>query len=227
MATTYQDIIIAAHGYSSKSRPDQIATKATELLALASRAVRGLFAVASRVNPEYWGTTDNVAHDGAGWLRPMNAQTVFGIRRTTDSVDVAIVPENDRAAELAKPAVYFMGRKYRIAASPLGPTVADNLTMYYSRLPAKPVALTDPIDAEWEESFDNFLAIEVAIYLALKDGRTDEVETLKPDQQKEAQLFANFMAYASPSTAYRFGQPRRANLPSIMPLLAGGGEASA
>jgi hypothetical protein len=227
MATTYNDIIIAAHGYSSKSRPDQIATRQTELLGLASRAVRGLFAAASRLNPEYWGTSAVVAHDGAGWPRPLNAQSVFLIKRTSDLKDVAIVPFDDPAAELSRPAVYFLGRKYRIAASPLGPITGDNLTIFYSRLPNVPSNLTDVIDGEWEESFDNFLAVEIAIYLALKDGRLDEVETLKPAQMNEARLFVEFMQYATPSTSYRFGQPRRANLPSIMPLLAGGGEATA
>src|SRR6478752_6041579 len=151
MATTYNDIIIAAHGYSSKSRPDQIATKQTELLGTASRAVRGLFAAASRLNPEYWGTSGNVSHDGAGWPRPLNAQSVFQIRRTSDNKEVAIVPFDDQGAELSKPAVYFLGRKYRAANSPLGPSVVDNLTIYYSRLPNVPAALTDVIDAEWEE----------------------------------------------------------------------------
>lgn len=225
--TTYEEIILAAHGYSSKSRPNMLATNATELLALASRAVRGLFAVASHVNPEYWGTSENVNHDGAGWPRPENAQTVFRIERASDGVEVAVVPFDDPAAEIARPAVYHLGRKYRIAASPLGPLAADQLRIYYSRLPAKPANMTDVIDAQWEESFDAFLTLEVAIYLAMKDGRVDEVAALKPDQQKEAQLFVDFMTYATPVTSARFGQPRRVTLPSIMPLLAGAGEATA
>jgi hypothetical protein len=224
LATTYEEVIIAAHGYSSKSRPDQIATRSTELLAMANRAVRGLFAVAARVNPEYWGTSAVVAHDGAGWPRPENAQTVIAVQRTSTGAEVAVVPLDDLEAEQSLASVYLLGRKYRIAGSPLGPIAADNLTIYYSRLPSKPSNLSDVIDAEWEETFDNFLAIEVAIYLARKDGRLDEVQDLRPDEQKEAQLFMDFMAHATPITSYRFGQPRRVALPSIMPLLAGGGE---
>lgn len=223
MPTTYEEIITNAHGYSSKSRPDQIATKATELLALASRSVRAIFAIAARAHPEYWGQTANTAHDGVGWPRPANAQAVIGIQRSNDAVPVKIVPFDDRLAELSFPSVYFYGRKYRITGSALGPFNGDLLTIAYSRMPNKPLLLTDIIDAEWEEAFDNFVTVDVAIYLALKDGRLDEVETLKPVQQKEAQLFLDFMASANIGQVFRFGQPRRVTVPSIMPLLAGGG----
>ncbi len=223
MATTYEEIITNAHGYSSKSRPDQIATKQGELLALASRAVRALFAVAARANPEYWGQSENTNYFAPGWARPANAQTVYKITRTSDNVKVAIVPFDDQLAERALPAVFFYGRGYRIAQSPLGPTDTDQLTIWYARMPEKPSALTDIIDAQWEESFDNFLTLEVAIYLALKDGRMDEVATLRPDRDKEAQLFLDFMANANVGLVSRFGQPRRITVPTIMPLLAGGG----
>lgn len=220
--STFEEIITAAHGYSSKSRPDEIATRQTELLALASRSVRGIFAVASRVAPEYWGTSDTVAHISGGWARPENAHSVFWIERTSDKAEVAVVPLDDRRAELAKPAVYLLGRTYRIADSTLGPIETDTLDIFYSRIPAKPVALSDVIDDEWEESFDNFLALEIAIYLALKDGRMDEVAALTPERNKEASLFVDFLVNNTPVTSFRFGQPRRAAVPSLLPLLAGG-----
>lgn len=224
MPTTYQDIIIAGHGYSTKNRPDQIATKATELLALASRAVRGIYAVASRVNPEYFGDVLSQPYVGgvSGWPRPAQAQTVFHIEVGVGGPECAVVPLNDRTAELSKPAVYHLGKVYRSAASSLGPTAADALALYYSKLPAKPAAITDAIDSTWEETFDNFLAMEVGIYLALKDGRIDEVQALLPDRAKEAQLFIDFLTFATPITSYRHGQPRMVALPSLMPLLAGG-----
>lgn len=224
MPTTYEEIITNAHGYSSKSRPDQIATKQGELLAMASRSVRAIFAVAARANPEYWGQSENTNYIAPGWARPANAQTVHGITRTSDAEPVAIVPFDDQKAETSRPAVFFYARTYQIAKSTKGPINTDQLTIWYSRMPNKPAALTDIIDGQWEEAFDNFLTLEVAIYLALKDGRLDEVETLKPDRQREAQLFLDFMANANSGLVTRFGQPRRVSVPSIMPLLAGGGE---
>lgn len=222
--TTYNDIILAGHGYSTKSRPDQIATKATELLALASRAVRGVYAVASRVNPAYFGDVVSVPYSApaTGWPRPVNAQTVFQIEVGVGGPECAVVPVDDRTAELSKPSVYMLGKVYRIAGSTLGPLTTDALGIYFSKLPPKPVALTDVIDTTWEETFDNFLAIETAMYLALKDGRLDEFNALAPERAKEAQLFIDFLAYATPITTYRFGQPRLVALPSLLPLLAGG-----
>lgn len=224
MATTYQDIIIAGFGYSSKNRPDQIATQATELLSLASRAVRGIYAVASRVNPEYFGNVLVQPYVGGvtGWPRPAQAQTVFHIEKGAGGPEVAVVPLNDRTAELARPSVYHLGKVYRIAGSSLGPTPSDSLAMYYSKLPAKPAALTDIIDSTWEETFDNFLAIEMGMYLALKDGREGDVQLLGGDRAKEAQLFIDFLSFATPITSYRHGQPRMVALPSLLPLLAGG-----
>lgn len=220
--TTYNEIITAMHGYSSKSRPDEIATRATELLALVYRAVRGVFAVAARVNPEYFGTVDSVGYISNAWARPANAQSVFLIERQSDNAEVAVVPINDRKAELAKPSVYLLGRGYRIAQSSLGPTGADVLNIYYSRLPAAPNDPTDTIDPDWEPVFDSFLTIEGAMYLALKDGRMDEFEALKPERAKEATLFVEFLTNATPITSSRFGQPRRIEVPSLLPLLAGG-----
>jgi len=224
MPTTYQDIIVAGHGYSSKSRPDQIATKATELLKLASRAVRGIYAVASRVNPEYFGDVLSQPYSApvTGWPRPTQAQTVFHIEVGVGGPECAVVPLNDRTAELSRPAVYHLGKVYRTAGNSLGPTNADALALYYSKLPAKPAAMTDIIDSTWEESFDNFLSIEMAMYLAMKDGRLDEFNGLAPERAKEAQLFIDFLSFATPITSYRHGQPRMAALPSLLPLLAGG-----
>lgn len=220
--TIYNDIIVAAHGYSSKSRPDEIATRATELLALVYRAVRGIFAAGARVNPEYWATVETVANLDGRWARPVNAQTVLGIERTSDGEEVAVVPFTDRSAERSKPAVYLFNRGYRIAKSPHGPDEGDNLDFYFSRIPAAPDELTDVIDPEWESVFDGFLTIETAMYLALKDGRMDEFEALKPERAKELQLFVEFLSNATAITSSRFGQPRRVEVPSLIPLLAGG-----
>ncbi len=221
--TIYNDIIIGAHGYSTKSRPDQIASQQTELLALVYRAVRGVFAAAARVNPEYWGTSETVGNISGAWARPANAQTVFLIERTSDNAEVAVVPIDDRSAEMSKPAVYLLGRAYRRAFSTLGPETGDNLDIFYSRIPTAPDDLADTIDPEWEEVFDSFLMIETAMYLALKDGRMDEYQALQPERAKEAQLFVEFLSNATPVSSFRYGQPRRVTVPSIIPLLAGGG----
>lgn len=220
--TTYEEIITAAHGYSSKSRPNEIASRETELLSLIYRAVRGIYAVASRVNPEYWGTSETVGNISGRWARPVGSLSVFLIERTSDQVEVAVVPLEDREAEKSKPSVYLLGRGYHVARSPLGPTAADNLDFYFSRVPVQPNALTDVIDDDWENVFDNFLAIECAMYLALKDGRMDEFSALQPERQKEAELFVEFMSNATPILSTRYGQPRRVTVPSILPLLAGG-----
>lgn len=223
MPSTYEDIITAAHGYSSKSRPDEIATRRTELLALMYRAVRGVYAAASRVNPEYWATSMVVSNLSGRWARPERALSVLRIEKG-DGTEVAVVPLDDRKAERSKPSVYLLGRGYRAAQSGLGPAPTDDLTFFYSYVPPAPDALTDVIDDDWEDTFDNFLAIECAMYLALKDGRMDEFQSLGPERMKEAQLFVEFMQSATPIASTRFGQPRRIAVPTVLPLLAGGGE---
>lgn len=222
VTTTVQDILTAAYARSSKNQPGKIATEATELVKLVGRALRGLFAVGAVVNPEFFADSADVAYADPGWARPEDAISVWAIENATGD-EVVVVPFSDRKAEEGKAALYRWGQIYR---SPLGtndPAITETLTFFYSARATLPTATSTVLDALWVEQHNDLLIDEVAIYLALKDGRGDEVSALQTERAPNLALFVSFLQHETVNEVRRYGQQRTILLPSLLPLLAGGG----
>jgi hypothetical protein len=223
MATTAQDIVTAAYNTSAKNRPATIATDATELLKLVIRSTRGLYAFAARVNPIYFSDSAPVTFAVIGWPRPTLAESIFRIEKP-DGTEVAVVPFDDRKAEPSMPAVYELGGHFWPAGNALDP-VSGNLNFWYSRRPTDPATLASNLDTRWPEQFNDLLIYEVAIYLALKDGRAADVAQLRVMRDGWADLFAAHLEHATANLRARFGQVRRFTTNTMVPLkamLAGG-----
>lgn len=223
---TADELVTAAMGYSTKNRPDQIATKAVELLRIVNRAFMGIYTVAGHVNPEFFADETAVAFAAgppAGWTRPALALSVWRIENPA-GVEVKVVDRNDKAAEIGWPAVYMLKKVYRTAGNALDP-VAGNLTFCYSLLPTLVAAIANPVDANWIEQYNELAILEIAIYLALKDGRLDEVAALKADRDKWAQLFIEYLMMETANTTRRIARQRVVNVPAMIQLLAGGAAA--
>lgn len=223
VTTKPRDIIEAAYAKSLKNRPGAIASESGELLQLVIRSMRGLYAFAARINPLFFAESAVVAQAAGAWPRPQNAEAVFRIE-TGAGVEVVVVPFDDRRAEPGIGAVYEFGQKYMPASAGAPDPGNVPLTFYYAKRPTDPANLDATIDAMWTEQFNELLILEVAIYLALKDGRADEVGALKADRDRWANLFAAFLEHESMNERRRFGQVARFNVKSMMPvwsLLAG------
>lgn len=214
MATTYNQILAAAYGRSSKNIPGKIATDATELLTLIWRALAGLYSAAADINPQFFGVTNQVAFAAGGWGRPANAESVWRIEKL-DTTEVVTVPIDDRKAELGKPALYRLGQKYFSAGNPLDPTAAD-LIFFSSKSPTAPAALTDTLDATWPETYNPLLIDETALWLAIKDGRAGEVGDVKESRDDWLKLFSAFLDHETTNEVRRMGttfhSQRRVNL---------------
>jgi hypothetical protein len=224
VATTGQDILNAAYALSAKNRPGTIATEATELVKFINRAMRGLFAIAARVNPTYFAEGTPVVPADSQWARPLAAECLFRIEKVSDASEVVVVPFDDRKAEPSMPAVYEMGGFFRPAGNPNDPT--GNLIFWHTRLPDDLANLASALDADWPEQHNDVLVYEVAIYLALKDGRMDEVAALRAEREQPLQLYIAHLEHATINTRSRFSQVRRFTTNSLVPLkalLAGGG----
>ena len=232
MASTPQDILNAAYAKSEKNMPGTIATESTELLQLVIRAMRGLYAFAARVNPMYFAEKAQVAVAAGAWPRPVTAESIWRVEGDATTVpvmaagtEVVIVPVDDKQAESGKPAIYEFGQKFYSAGNATDPT-GGNLTFFYSKRPTDPANLAATLDAMWIEQFNELLVLEVATYLALKDGRADEAAALKADRDRWAQLFIAFLEHSTANTRRRYGHIRRINTQTLVPLtslLAGGG----
>jgi hypothetical protein len=224
MATTVQDILNGAYGKSAKNRPLSLAADATELVKVVQRSLQGLFAYGTRINPLFFGTSADVNAVSGSWARPADAESIFRIEIVAGLVEVAVVPFDDRKkAEPTMPAVYEMGQKFLPVGNVNDPV--GTLRIWYARQASALVNLTDVLDAMWPERFNELLELEVAIYLALKDGRDSEVAELRPPRDAWAALYGAHLEHATANLRARFAQVRRFATNTLIPIqgiLAGG-----
>ena len=236
VTTTPQDILVAAYSKSTKNKPGTIATESTELLQLIIRSLRNLYALAPRINFTYFAGFADVqaqAESGGptnqGWERPQEAESIFRLERTTTTQggggssgdEVVIVPFDDRKAEEGLGAVYRIGQTFFPAGNPLDPTGGE-LRFFFSRRPDSPASLTDPLDSQWTEQFDEILVLDVAAYLAAKDGRDSEAQLLRAERGQWMVQFIAFLEHCEATERRRFGHVRRLNTNTLVPLTSFG-----
>ncbi|MFW6199665.1 MAG: hypothetical protein ACOC8K_03745 [Gemmatimonadota bacterium] len=223
--TPPREILEGAYGRSTKNQPGEIATEETELLDIVTQALRGLFIFGTRLNPTFFGAEDTVSVSSGSWPLPSDLEHLFRVEDDGDKVEV--VPFDDRAVAHPKPAVYHLGGRLYPAGNANDPTDGD-LDLFYAKQADAPADLDSELDAFWPEAYDSLLELEVAIYLAIKDGRTEEVPLLQNDRDVWAIRFAAHVEHYAPTTMDRFGGQVGLQVESVVPLgdlLAGGSEA--
>lgn len=225
VTSTPLDILRRAYSRSTKNTPARLVTESTEGLDIVQQAMRGIYAVAARVAPEHFATSEAVSFSSPGWTRPAAAESIYRIE-TSGGAEVAVVPHDDRTLEAGiRPAVYYLGGIYRNAGNTGDPT-SGSLTFFYSRRPTLPASYTSPLDTQWEEPFNELLALEVAIYLAEKDGgpRLEELPSLVRERNRWLARFLAYLEHQSQNERRRFSR----EFPGIVPLTAllAGGEAT-
>lgn len=226
VTTTPQNIFEAAYAKSTKNNPGAIATEATELLNLVNRIVRKAYTLAARVNPSYFASMTSVAAPGAGlpWARPEGAESVFRIE--LGGVEVIVVPYDDRSAEEGSKCVYRVGKNFYAAGNVGDPNPAsDALVFWYSKRPTDAATASSTLDSTWEEQFNELLILEVALYLAQKDGRAEEVQGLISERNDWLRMFIMFLEHETANERKRYAHTRRIQTESLVPLsdLWGGG----
>lgn len=238
VTTTAQMILNWAYGKSRDNQPGTIATESDELLELVTRSLRGLFAVAARVNPTFFAITADVAFAGSKWVRPETAESIFRIEAAvaspptsiTAGTEIVRVPYDQRTVEPGLQAVYRYGQAYypRSTSATVNPISPQNgtLTFYFSKRPATIASLATIIDTMWAESFNELLILEVAIYLALKDARDREVPPFIAARDAWLRQYIAFLEHEDVGERRSYGHVQRFNTQSRVPvtsLLAGGG----
>lgn len=224
VTTTVQQLLDAAYAKSTKNRPGTIATEATELLQTVVRIIRGVYSFAAEVNPVHFSAKSAVIGVGSVWARPEPAEAILRIE-TAAGAEVAVVPFDDRLAADPKPSLYeFAGGFTADPGQTAAPGATDTLTFWFSKRPNDPTPfnLAGVIDPDWQEDYNELLILEIAIYLALKDGRFDEVEVLKLDRNVWAQRFGAYLQHATANLQRRFGHRKHVNVDSLLPMLTGG-----
>ena len=227
VTTTPRNIIDAAYAKSMKNKPGTIATESTELLQLVIRSLRGLYSVAARVNPTFFAEDNDITLATGAWARPETAESIYRIERVSGTTggtgnagdEVAVVPFDDKKAEEGMNAVYEFGQEFKTAGNALDPTGGD-LKFYYAKRPTDPASLTATLDALWQESYNELLILETAIYLAMKDTRGDEIGNLKGERDVWAGLFIAFLEHCTANERRRFGHLHTIVTKRLIPLNA-------
>lgn len=196
----------------------------TEGLRLGIRVFRKFFSIAARVNPLYFGTSANlVVVAGVGWTYPAEAEALWRIEQA--GAEVLTVPHDDPQADTSRPALLFLGRTFTPAGNVLDPVLDSALTGFYAqRFPAPPDVDTE-ITALWNVQHDALPIAELAIHLALKDGRTAEIPGLVAERDDHLRLFAAHLEHAVSIEVRRWATLRAIHTNTLVPLsqlLAGG-----
>ena len=236
--STVAEIIELANSRSMKNKPGVIATD-SEMLEVVVKVQRKLFAVSARINPSFFGVSEGVSFL-LGWARPTAAELIHRIEAAADTVDgsgaaiatgteIAVVPFDDRAAERYKPAVYRFGQVFQSVGETIDPASGD-LTFFYSKRPSDPASVGANLDTMWPEQYDELLAVEAAMYLAVKDSvsqRGDEFAALRAERDELLRAYVMFLEHETANESRRWGQLRRFNSAQLVPLsryFAGGTE---
>jgi len=222
--TTVQDILDGAYGTSTKNQPATIATEATELLAVVKRKFAGIYAFASRINPIHFSASLDVVGVASQWERPEAANAIFRIEDDSFA-EVVVVPFDDRLAAEPEIALYeFAGLFTASPGQTSPPGATDTLTFWFSKSPddPDPDTLAGVLDPDWDDAYSDLLIFELAIYLAMKDGRSGELEMLKAERNQWAQIFASYLQHSTANLQRRFGHRKHVDVETLLPMLTGG-----
>lgn len=215
------DVIVAALARSSKNMADDLVTRSAELVPALNRSLRGAYAIAARVNPEYVGAIVSVTGVAGVWLRPAAADSVWWVESMA-GVRVAVVPPAERDADVGRPSIYRLGRSYVTVGRTvpvLDPAATETLRFFCAMRPDLLLTLADVLPVSWDRAYDDLLILDLAMYLALKDGRGEELAPLRAERAGWLQLYVNFLTHESASLTRRFNLPAVPSLNELNQLL--------
>ena len=212
--STCTDILTRAFGYSTKNKPSFLSDKADELRFVVVDAMRSLYLLSAKVNPERLSAHSNANVTSGGWTLPTAALSVFRIEDNTGK-EIIVVPRSQLTADVGRGAVWTEGNRYYSAGNPLDPT-SGSLTFFYTKNPDVPGDLTSALDALWPTFYDRLLALESAMYLAAQDGRADDVAALQPLRDGWATSFITWLDVANSNVVRLYGNTRNINIPDLI-----------
>jgi len=118
---------------------------------------------------------------------------------------VTEVPFDDRRADRARPSVYMLGQVFYPAGNAGDPT-GEPLIMFCSVLPAPLPTLASEIDPLFPEQFLRIVILDVAIYLAVKDGdRENEIAAFTTEREREQARYVEYLRHATTTLGRRWG----------------------
>jgi len=202
--STVQNIIDGGLAWSTASDQDVLATDA-QLIAVVDLAQKKYFSLANSINPAFFGKRDTVAAPGANtpWASPSDAEVIYRIEDASGE-RVRVVDINNQEAAYG-PAVYHVGQGFYSTGTDPNPA-SETLTFFFGKQPATVAAVDTSLDGLWHDGDDSILELEVAMHLAVKDGRADDVAMLSGLLEGRVNIFtAKVAAFDASVTEARLG----------------------
>lgn len=216
---TYEEIINAAWGLSTKNVPGKTASEHPELTGVVHRSLKAVYQIAASINAPFFGAQQSVAGSGGSWTIPTRAEQVFYIENPSGD-EVIVVRYDERDVDTQKPAVYQLGLEVFPAGNTPDPDpAADELLFFYAEDPgAAPTGVTDSLPTSWDDSHEDLLILQVGIYLARKDSgpRQGELQALIGERDRELARFVRKVESFQSNIVSRFPGRRISNTESIV-----------
>jgi hypothetical protein len=221
-----QEIIDSAYARQKQGAQGVDADEDNELRPQLEDIIGTLFGIGARVNPSWFSKLEIVPWDPelAGWIRPATAEMVHWVE-DADGTPVVRVPRDEPDAEPGSPTVYRLGGVYFPTGSSLGPDVNAGLTFIFAKRPAAIPELSSDIDDLFPQGHESLPALELAIYIALKDGRQADVSALVAQRDARLLRFLQFLEHEDVGERSRSGSVMKFRQRTIVPvsgLLLGG-----
>jgi hypothetical protein len=212
---TVEELTIAALAKNKTNQPE-VLEGGTEMLDVYNRVLRGLYAIAARVNPGYFGAIVAVTPSAGVWARPA-AELVYRVE-TAAGARVFIVPVDDRGAQAGNPAIWPWGQGYRVAVAGDGPGASDVLTFYTSSLAPTATAVSQETPPAWPDSFDDMIVVLLAMYLAAKDERAQDLPGLQKEEERWLALYIAHLEHETVGMSRAVGVAGHFQGPSMLEL---------
>lgn len=201
VTTTVQNILDWAYAKSLKNQPGFIATESAELLEQFNRVMRALYSIAASHNPTFFGVKATLTEASLTWPIPEDAESVYWLEQ--GGAEVIVVPIWDKSADPSKLTVFSTGRV--LEAAGVNDPAASDLDCWYSKRADVETSLSDTLDATWDESFNELVVLELALYLSVKDGREEEYAGLIAMRDRELARFVARLRHEYANLRSKFG----------------------
>jgi len=203
MSTSVQSIIDAAILRSQQNRPEWAATYASELVQQLNRTLAITTQIGHLLAPERHLTSTPLVGVASVWTLTNNLP-LYRIE-TAGGAKVSVVPLADRSTDVGTPRVYQTSAlTYKSVGAAGDPAATDTLTFYRLTWPTTLTATGNTLDSWWPDQYAGLLVEEMAMYLALKDGRDSELERLRVTRDQWVQSYVAFLRSANLAMTGRF-----------------------
>lgn len=219
---TAQEYITQAISTSYLNRGDVLAVDSTEMLSTLTRHFQKYYADAATQESSVFAQIVAVPVLTAPrrWVLPGDIDVLHHLEQ--NGQPVTVVPYEDRTeAEPSESCVYRLGYVLYPVGNATDPT-QNALTALYTPVPAAFTALGQSAPASWPTQFDGMVVDHLALWLASKDGRQDDVDRLTANMAGGngspgwTELYATWLGRASINVTRRFASPRPVPSPSTV-----------